>query len=127
MRQAAVAVVVLMTAGCNGTDEPAPGSREVYEPCEPKLSADEELCGTDLACQSYLSAAGAYCAPSCSAASDDIFVQSPDCPVFDGFVSYCALSPDALSCVIRCDATCPDGLGLSCDPVLGRCFGQDDP
>lgn len=124
MRQIALVVLGLVTLACGGPDEPTPGSRGAYEPCEPKLTPDEELCGPDLACQSYLSAAGAYCAPSCSLESEDSFVQSSDCPEFDGFVSYCSQSPDALSCVIRCETACPEG--LVCDEVLGRCFAQDE-
>lgn len=127
MRQIALAALLVIAPTCADNDGPAPGSRAEYEPCEPNLPAEDELCGTGLVCQSYLATAGAYCAPACSTASADIFVQSPECPEFDGFVTYCSESPDSLSCIIRCDTTCPEGLGLSCDPVIGRCLGPDDP
>lgn len=125
MWRTALAVLVL-TAACNSHDGPEPGSRAMYEACEPSLSAEDELCGEGLVCQWYLASSTAYCAPGCSFESDDIFAQSPDCPEFDGFTSSCSKSPDSLSCVIRCESSCPEGLGLHCSES-GRCLGQDDP
>lgn len=125
MCRAALAALFLVAA-CNSNDDPAPGSRAMYEPCEPSLSAEDELCSEGLVCQWYLASSTAYCAPGCSLESEDIYAQSPDCPEFDGYTSSCAKSPDLLACVIRCDTSCPEGLGLTCSDS-GRCLAQDDP
>mgnify|MGYP001350205673 CR=1 FL=1 len=124
MRQAALALI-LVTFACNdGADSPAPGSRAMYEPCESNLPLDEELCAPGLVCQGSLDPTAAYCAPACPAASEDIWSQDSECPEIEGFVSYCGEFSGAFSCVIRCESSCPDGLGLQCPDSGSRCEGQ---
>ena len=98
----------------------------MYESCQPKLPPEEELCGADLVCQYSSVSSRAYCAPACSTPSTEIYEQSPECPEHDGYSTYCGESPYDLSCVINCDDTCPDGLGLTCGPSK-RCLGPGDP
>lgn len=118
-------VTSILAASCTTSNEPAPGSRAEYEGCEPKLPPEEELCGENLVCQYTLDSSRAFCAPACTTPSSDVYMQSPECPEFEGFSNYCGESPYDLSCIINCDASCPDGLGLVCD--TGRCVGQDEP
>lgn len=127
MRHTALVLLVLAFACKTGPDSPEPGSREVYESCKSGLSPDEELCGEGLVCQGSLDPTASYCAPACPAASDDIYSQDPECPVIDEFVSYCANLPGGLSCVIRCDNACPDGLGLRCPDHSYLCIGEEGP
>ena len=126
MRQIALALL-FVTLGCKeGSESPEPGSRLVYESCKSGLPPEEELCGEGLVCQGSLDPGASYCAPACSEASEDIWSQDPECPEIDGFVSYCAAA-GGLSCVIRCESSCPDGLGLQCPDHSSRCQGQEGP
>ena len=128
MRQIALALLFFVTLGCKeGSEDPEPGSRQVYESCKSGLPPEEELCGEGLVCQGSLDPRASYCAPACSEASEDIWSQDPECPEIDGFVSYCAAPAGGLSCVIRCDASCPDGLGLQCPDHSSWCEGQEGP
>ena len=128
MRQIALGLLFLVTLGCkDGSDSPEPGSRQVYESCKSGLPPEEELCGEGLVCQGSLDPRASYCAPACSEASEDIWSQDPECPEIDGFVSYCAAPAGGLSCVIRCNASCPDNLGLRCPDHSSYCEGQEGP
>lgn len=126
MRQTALGLMLLMAACNNGPDGPDPGSLALYESCKYVADPDEGLCGEGLVCQGSQDPKGFYCAPACSVASDDIYSQSPDCPEIDGFVSYCGELSGRLSCIIQCEQSCPDGLGLRCEDLLDRCVGQDE-
>ena len=128
MRQIALALLFFVTLGCKeGSENPEPGSRQVYESCKSGLPPEEELCGEGLVCQGSLDPRASYCAPACSEASEDIWSQDPECPEIDGFVSYCAAPAGGLSCVIRCDVSCPDGLGLRCPERTDLCVGEEGP
>ncbi len=127
MRHGALALLLVTLSCKDQLDGPAPGSREMYEPCESGLPPDEELCGEGLVCQDSLDPKRSYCAPACSAASEDIWSQDPECPVFEGFVSYCGEFLGGFSCIIQCENSCPDGLGLECPEHGSRCEGQGEP
>jgi hypothetical protein len=127
MRHAALALMLVTLACKEGTDSPEPGSRAMYESCESSLPPNEELCAEGLVCQGSLDPKGAYCAPACAVASEDIWSQDPQCPEIYGFVSYCGELPGGLSCIIVCEASCPDGLGLYCPDNSSRCEGQEGP
>ncbi len=124
MRQAALALLLVTLACSDGSDGPAPGSRAMYEPCTSNLSPEEELCAEGLVCQGSLDPTASYCAPACPAASDDVSSQDPECPEFEGFISYCGEFSGAFACVISCENSCPDGLGLECADNGSRCVGQ---
>lgn len=127
MRPAAV-VLMLATFACkSGSDGSEPGSRALYDLCDYGLPPEQELCGEGLVCQGSLDPKASYCAPACSTPSEDIYTQDPQCPEIEGFVSYCVDSANAPSCVIVCDTTCPDGLGLQCPESSNFCEGRDDP
>ena len=127
MRHTALALMLVTFACKPEPDGPAPGSLELYEPCEYVMDPADEQCAEGLECQGSLNPRTFYCAPGCPTASEDRFSQSPDCPEIDGFVTYCGELSSSLSCIIRCDKSCPDGLGLVCEENLGRCVGQDEP
>ena len=127
MRHSALAFMLVLLACRNGSDDPEPGSRQIYESCKSGLSPDEELCGENLVCQGSVAPTSSYCAPSCSVSSEDIWSQDAQCPEIEGFVSYCAKPPGGLSCVIRCNEACPDGLGLQCPDHGSLCEGQEGP
>lgn len=111
----------------NGSDDPQPGSRQIYESCKSGLAPEEELCAAELVCQGSLDPRASYCAPSCAVESEDITSQDPQCPEIEGFVSYCARPAGGLSCVIECDEACPDNLGLQCPDHGSLCEGQEGP
>lgn len=126
MRHTGLGLLLLTLACKDVSDGPEPGSRQMYESCKSGLPPEDELCAEGLVCQGSLDPTASYCAPACDEASEDILSQDPQCPEFDGFVSYCAAPSGGLSCVIRCEDSCPDGLGLQC-PDGNRCQGQEGP
>src|SRR5688572_25040664 len=106
MRHPALAVMLVLLSCKDGSDDPEPGTRQVYDSCKSGLSAEEELCAEGLVCQGSLDPKASYCAPSCSVESEDISSQDPQCPEIEGFVSYCAKAAGGISCVIGCDEAC---------------------
>lgn len=125
MRHFALALMLLTLACKDGGDGPDPGSRSIYEACKSNLTPEEDLCGEGLVCQGSLDPKASYCAPACPAVSEDIWAQDPACPEIEGFVSNCADLPGGLSCVILCEDSCPDGLGLYCPENGSTCERQD--
>jgi hypothetical protein len=126
MRHTALALMLMPLACENTPADPEPGSQKVYESCKYVVDPSEELCGEGLVCQGSQDPDGFYCAPACPTASEDIYSQSPDCPEIEGFVSYCGELSGRLSCIITCDDSCPDGLGLRCEKNITQCVGQGD-
>lgn len=125
MRHAALALMLVTLACKDGSDSPEPGSRAMYEACESGLPPNEELCGEGLVCQGSLDPKSSYCAPACAVESEDVWSQDPQCPEYEGFVSYCGAPAGGLSCIIRCENSCPDGLGLQCPDHGSRCEGEE--
>lgn len=126
MRQTAL-LVTLMTVACKDDPDGAqPASQAMYDLCDYGLPAEKELCAPGLVCQGSLDPKASYCAPACSTPSEDIYSQDPQCPEVEGFVSYCVDFNNAPSCVIVCENSCPDGLGLQCPDHSNWCEGQEE-